>query len=238
MGPRSRPPPSSLMQHFRHNLNSVAAAQQQKLELLVGALGQRHWESAMAYAQMAQTTAEQLVAAYTASRVYVKVIDTSRQLVSAIIGAALQDASWTSRQSVLEVKLESTCPTDLYCSTDLAIAVMVLGTLLENAHDELTHSANSPQVIRVVAGQLGTDDDHQVYIDVSDSGGGVPEQWRDKLFKPGETTKTGQHKGQGIALVLAKGRMTDIGMDGDLEFMGNDGPGARFRIWLPQAKQA
>ncbi len=227
----------ALMQHFRHNLTSVAQAQKGTVELLITAMRGQNWDSALGYAEMAQANVEQLLAAYDRSRFYVKVVEARRVLVKDIIDSALAEASWRSRQRRCPVQIERAVPPDLYCRADPVIAAMVLGTLLDNAHDELASLTTSAPMIRVEAGSAGDENDPRIYIDVIDNGAGVPQAWEAKLFKAGNTTKTGDDSGQGIALVLAQGRMRDIGMDGDLEYMGNDGPGARFRAWLPRAKQ-
>ena len=73
-----------------------------------------------------------------------------------------------------------------------------------------------------------------VYVTVEDSGPGVPEHLRERIFTPFFTTKP-PGKGTGLGLSLSRQLIRAIG--GDLELL--PGPaelgGARFRIRLPAA---
>ena len=68
-----------------------------------------------------------------------------------------------------------------------------------------------------------------VVITVQDSGVGVPEANRDKLFMPLFTTKS---KGQGFGLPVVK-RMTEA-LGGSVTFESEEGKGTKFIIHLPQ----
>jgi signal transduction histidine kinase len=69
-----------------------------------------------------------------------------------------------------------------------------------------------------------------VWIEVSDTGPGVPPEIRAKLFQPFVTT--GKKRGLGLGLALARQTMLEHG--GDLELAGWDG-GSRFCMRLPRA---
>jgi signal transduction histidine kinase len=65
-------------------------------------------------------------------------------------------------------------------------------------------------------------------ITVEDTGEGIPESFRNKLFTPLATTKS---KGQGFGLSVVK-RLTE-GMGGKVTFESAVGKGTKFIIELP-----
>ncbi|MGD9079554.1 MAG: ATP-binding protein, partial [Desulfobacterales bacterium] len=71
-------------------------------------------------------------------------------------------------------------------------------------------------------------EDDQIFIQVSDSGPGVPQEIRDKIFDPYFTTK---HEGTGIGLSLCHRIINDHG--GALTVLDSDLGGAEFRIAIP-----
>ena len=70
-----------------------------------------------------------------------------------------------------------------------------------------------------------------IVIDVTDTGGGVPEVLQKKLFTPMFTTKA---KGQGFGLPVIK-RMTEA-LGGTVTFESKEGKGTTFKVRLPQNK--
>jgi two-component system sensor histidine kinase HydH len=71
--------------------------------------------------------------------------------------------------------------------------------------------------------------DGQFHVIVKDSGPGVPDDIRDKLFEPFFTTRT---RGTGLGLAIVK-RIVTL-MDGKTEVMDNpDGRGAMFHVSMP-----
>lgn len=69
-----------------------------------------------------------------------------------------------------------------------------------------------------------------VCIEVSDTGPGIPEDRRDKIFEPFYTSKDGQG-GTGLGLAVCAGIVKEH--DGWLEVGDAPGGGARFRVFLP-----
>lgn len=67
-------------------------------------------------------------------------------------------------------------------------------------------------------------------IEVSDTGPGIPEAMRDKLFKPFQTSKA---EGHGIGLALVKRFVDNFG--GSVEVESETGRGTTFRLRLPMA---
>jgi PAS domain S-box-containing protein len=71
-------------------------------------------------------------------------------------------------------------------------------------------------------------EDEKALISVEDSGKGIPEEYRDQMFKPLFTTKS---KGQGFGLAVCK-KLTEA-MNGTISFDSQAGKGTRFTIQLP-----
>ncbi len=75
-------------------------------------------------------------------------------------------------------------------------------------------------------------DEGQVWVEVEDSGAGIPDAIRDRIFEPFFTTKpAGRGTGLGLSVVLSI--VTAHG--GTIAVDSNAGKGARFRIALPAA---
>lgn len=104
--------------------------------------------------------------------------------------------------------------------------------LLVNARDELeekTESGVSGKAIIAVRTYQKNDD---VFIEVEDSGDGIPEALTHKIFEPFFTTKK-VGKGTGLGLSISYGLIKDFGGDIHAE---NGEQGARFTIKLPVAE--
>lgn len=104
----------------------------------------------------------------------------------------------------------------------------VLLNLVSNARDAIEASGASEGMISIAA-EFATEDGH--VIEIRDTGGGVPEEFLDKLFEPFFTTKD-PGKGTGLGLSISFGTIRD--MSGAIS-VTNEGPGACFRIVLPAA---
>jgi signal transduction histidine kinase len=70
--------------------------------------------------------------------------------------------------------------------------------------------------------------DKKVYITVQDTGVGIPEEIKPKLFQPLMTTKS---KGQGFGLAVVKRLVERLG--GKISFDSEAGKGTTFTIELP-----
>jgi K+-sensing histidine kinase KdpD len=74
----------------------------------------------------------------------------------------------------------------------------------------------------------------EIHIDFEDTGPGVPDEQKSKLFNKFiqlETSIKSKHKGTGLGLVVAKGIINAHG--GDIKVLDNKPHGAIFRIVLP-----
>lgn len=74
--------------------------------------------------------------------------------------------------------------------------------------------------------------DSVVFVEVSDSGTGIPVAIRDRVFDPFFTTK-GVGKGTGQGLAISYGIVVDM-HKGAISFESNEGEGTTFRVELPR----
>ncbi|WP_307872213.1 sensor histidine kinase [Microbacterium paraoxydans] len=104
-------------------------------------------------------------------------------------------------------------------------AVAVLGNLVDNAMDAASGSAD-----RWVRVSLRRGDDDGIVLEVTDSGPGVPEELRDRIFAQGFSTKPAGPQGRGIGLALVRSIVREAG--GEVTVAG---PPTVFRVRLPAA---
>ncbi len=74
-------------------------------------------------------------------------------------------------------------------------------------------------------------ENEKVIVKVTDNGNGIPEELREKLFRPNFTTKT---SGMGLGLAIIKNIMEDIG--GGIRFVTETGKGTTFILEFPVYK--
>ena len=68
----------------------------------------------------------------------------------------------------------------------------------------------------------------KIFITVSDTGVGIPDEIKSKIFTPMMTTKS---KGQGLGLAVVK-RLIEA-LNGNITFESQEGKGTKFTISLP-----
>jgi two-component system sensor kinase FixL len=102
----------------------------------------------------------------------------------------------------------------------------VLFALVQNAFDAGDGQASPPSVKIMVVG-----DRYTVEVSVTDSGSGVPDEIRDKLFRPFFTTKP-----RGTGLGLASSRALIEAHEGTIGFESTRSGGSRFWFRLPYAE--
>jgi PAS domain S-box-containing protein len=105
-------------------------------------------------------------------------------------------------------------------TTDPAYLKRILGNLISNAIQAM------PEGGRLTINTTGKDDN--TVITVQDTGVGIPENVKPKLFQPLFTTKS---KGQGFGLPVVK-RMTEA-LNGTVTFQSETGKGTKFIIQIP-----
>ena len=76
-----------------------------------------------------------------------------------------------------------------------------------------------------------TSKQEELYIDIGDTGTGIPEEVQNNLFKPFNSTKTG-HSGLGLA--FCKNAVESVG--GSLSLKSTSSKGTTFRLILPLRK--
>jgi signal transduction histidine kinase/PAS domain-containing protein len=123
------------------------------------------------------------------------------------------------------VQTEATIESEARIVTaDSAYMKRILGNLVSNAVQAMPKGGK----LTVQAHREAS----AVVITVKDTGVGVPEDARDKLFTPLFTTKS---KGQGFGLAVVK-RLTEA-LGGTVTFESQEGKGTRFTIRLPQPRK-
>jgi signal transduction histidine kinase len=151
----------------------------------------------------------------------VAVVEASRQLLS------LLRHDPRCRDVTLEVEGDE----QAIAHADPALLDQVLQNLVVNAARAAVDGEGSARV-RIVVEAEGD----RVHIDVQDTGRGVPDEARDRLFEPFFTTaKAGE--GTGLGLAICQGLAAS--MDGELRLRSPAGrvesfPGAVFRVTLPR----
>jgi PAS domain S-box-containing protein len=96
----------------------------------------------------------------------------------------------------------------------------VLVNLVKNATQAMTTGGS----LTLQTGE--TNDD--VWVSVSDTGGGIPQEQINRIFEPFYTTKK---KGSGLGLMIVQ-RIVRV-HNGRIELESNVGRGTTFRVWLP-----
>jgi PAS domain S-box-containing protein len=119
----------------------------------------------------------------------------------------------------LNVKLKLSDPLPL-APIDPAQIQQVLVNLIKNAMHAMTK--NGTLTLQTGEGPDG------VWISISDTGGGIPEEQLNRIFEPFYTTKK---KGTGLGLIIVQRIVRAHGGRIDLE--SRVGRGTSFRIWLP-----
>jgi len=133
-----------------------------------------------------------------------------------------------------EVTIEKAIPSSIqvFCKiddaakeivSDDALLKRVLANLVNNAVQAMPQGGE----LRISAYREAND----VLVAVQDTGGGIPEEFKAKLFTPLFTTKS---KGQGFGLAVVK-RLTEA-LGGTVTFESQEGVGTTFIVRLPQSQ--
>ncbi|MCF6241335.1 MAG: HAMP domain-containing histidine kinase [Bacteroidales bacterium] len=114
----------------------------------------------------------------------------------------------------------------IYAPVNVALFEWVIENLWKNALDAMNNMGEMSISIK---------DNHQwVYIDITDTGKGIPKRKFQSIFKPGYTTKA---RGWGLGLSLAK-RIVEIYHKGKIYVRYSEpGRGSTFRIVLRKSNQ-
>ena len=120
---------------------------------------------------------------------------------------------------------------------ELPLVTCHLGDLNQAVLNLVVNAAHAIADVVADSGARGTitirtrhDGDH-VQIEIADTGGGIPDEIRERIFEPFFTTKdVGRGTGQGLA--IARSVIHDD-HGGELSFVSERGAGTTFRIRLP-----
>lgn len=142
------------------------------------------------------------------------------------VGSIIQETTdfLTGRLKKGGIKLEVIGDTEQIVEVRAVQLSQVLLNLLTNAIDAVSGSQ-----AREVKVSIETDADW-VFIDVSDSGTGLSEGMRERLFQPFATSKA-PGQGMGLGLSISRGIMKEHG--GDLSYLPNR-PHTTFRMSIPR----
>jgi len=86
------------------------------------------------------------------------------------------------------------------------------------------HAMSTSGELTIKTGETGGG----VWVSLTDTGGGIPQEQIKRIFEPYYTTK---EKGSGLGLMIVQRIVRDH--DGRLELVSHGGRGTTFRIWLP-----
>ncbi len=137
--------------------------------------------------------------------------------IRAVIRAASEAALLTTEKQ--SVQILNNVPGGVEIPVERSRMQGVFFNLITNALDAMPHGGQIRIGARIA--------EHCVFIDVEDTGPGIPDAIRDRLFEPFVTL--GKDRGLGLGLTLSRQTVLDHG--GDLRLEPADG--ARFVIRLP-----
>ena len=118
------------------------------------------------------------------------------------------------------IKLNVETNSDLTLKTDAAFIRRAVTNLVNNAIQAMPSGGGLTLITFKT--------DKRVTLSILDTGEGIPEEVKGKMFRPLVTTKS---KGQGLGLAVVK-RLIDA-LDGNISFESEKGKGTKFTIELP-----
>jgi two-component system NtrC family sensor kinase len=110
-------------------------------------------------------------------------------------------------------------------TTDQAQLQQVFLNIIDNAIDAIVKRGTISIVTRYEPGNPG-----EVYIEISDTGPGIPKELLGRVFDPFFTTK-GVNEGTGLGLSISYSIMEKLG--GQIMVESQEGRGTKFKIFLP-----
>lgn len=123
---------------------------------------------------------------------------------------------------------------DFYASSYSMDIESIVLNLMTNAFTFCVNQKNQRK-IKVIVEKAFKNDKEGYLISVSDTGTGVPDEYKDRIFSPLFSTKIGgerKHNGTGLGLTIIKSIVDE--MNGTIEVSRDkELKGARFDIWLP-----
>lgn len=134
------------------------------------------------------------------------------------------DVALPAKPKPVEIKLDLNCLEQRIHANEIQISQLILNLIL-----------NAFQAMESESGELKIKtsfDDKNVYIQVADTGCGIPEEVQGRIFDPFFTTKD-NGKGTGLGLAIAAQVVEDH--QGSISVQSQVGYGTRFTVRLPRA---
>jgi len=126
-----------------------------------------------------------------------------------------------NRGQAIKLEFTKALPLALF---DAAQIKQSLINLMKNS----MHAMSTGGELTIKTGEAGDG----VWVSLTDTGGGIPQEQIKRIFEPYYTTK---EQGSGLGLMIVQRIVRDH--DGRLELVSYGGNGATFRIWLPQEER-
>jgi len=117
---------------------------------------------------------------------------------------------------------------------DAGDIVTILGNLIDNAVDAAAAARREGETPWVEA-YLAADEAGELTFQVSDSGAGVPEAERERIFRRGVSSKRDESSGHGYGLALVERTVSRLG--GTIEVGDAAGGGAEFTVTLSRGER-
>lgn len=127
----------------------------------------------------------------------------------------------------VRVHLDTSLVSDLACTVDASQIKQAILNLAINARDAMPAGGHLRIAARPQAGPTGA---QGITIDIVDTGNGMSNEVRDKVFTPFFTTKP-QGRGSGLGLTISRSIVEDH--HGCISAASSPGHGSTFSIWLP-----
>jgi two-component system, CitB family, sensor kinase len=112
---------------------------------------------------------------------------------------------------------------------DTQLIVTVLGNVIDNAIDASREERGDEATVKVSFTDLGPD----LIFDIDDNGAGVPKDRESMIFQDGFSTKQGENRGIGLAIVQSSLSV----LKGNIEISQSELGGARFTVVVPKSTQ-
>ncbi|WP_341934766.1 ATP-binding protein [Microbacterium sp. LWO14-1.2] len=151
---------------------------------------------------------------------------TARRAGDPAVGALLLGKASQAKERGIDwrIRIEPDTPASPLSAVD---SVAVLGNLVDNAMDAVADAAE-----RWVEVVLQPSEDGGIVLEVSDSGPGIPDDLRDRVFDQGFSTKPAGAEGRGVGLALVRAVVVDAG--GVVELRPDP---TTFRVTLPPKRR-
>jgi two-component system CitB family sensor kinase len=107
--------------------------------------------------------------------------------------------------------------------------VRILGNLITNAFEAVENQPEGQRKVKLYLGDTGG----EILLEVEDSGPGVPDEWAPRIFEKGFSTKKGDTRGFGLAIVKEVAEE----MGGYIALERGEWGGALFSVTLPKGSE-